>query len=325
MRNLSATMLFVDPPQHGYLRSAIQPFFGPQVLNELRAYAERITFDLAHTLVGIGPFDFLHHFASRIPLLIVGKLIGIPPRSVGILKQINNRIVAALGSESPSEERLRIAELAIRRRNRLLTSLLRRRKRVPENDLTTLLGTRAAQFDLSEEQCCATLGLIFAAAHETTSNLIANTLLLLLRNPAQMQEVRRRRELLPEAVEESLRLESPVQWNPRIAADDFVLENSSIRKGQTVLIGRGAANRDPSRFEAPAEFIISRRTNAHLSFGTGRHMCPGASLARMQARVALGCVLEVAENIQLNQSVIEWEPDVAARALKRLVVTWQAR
>ena len=160
--------------------------------------------------------------------------------------------------------------------------------------------------------------LLMVGGHQTTTNLIGNTMFLLLRNADQMQRLREDPTLLRNAIEESLRYEAPFQQGWRVSSKDIELGGRPIRRGQMVRFMIGAANRDPDRFEEPDRFEIGRPSIKHLTFGSGIHACLGAPLARLEAEIALNELLARFPEIRLVDSKPEWNPDRIARGLRLL-------
>ncbi|HRI50744.1 MAG TPA: cytochrome P450, partial [Pseudomonadota bacterium] len=174
---------------------------------------------------------------------------------------------------------------------------------------------------LSEEEVRATVGMLLFAGHETTTNLITNGVLLLLRHPEALAALRRDPALLAPMIEEMLRYESPVQLITRIPDEDVVLAGQPVSKGQRVLLVLASANRDPAQFPEPDQFIIGRRENRHLSFGLGIHFCVGAALARVEAQLAFGQLLERWPTLRLADETIAWRDSLAFRCPQRLHIT----
>jgi cytochrome P450 len=174
---------------------------------------------------------------------------------------------------------------------------------------------------LTEDEMWTTCVTLFGAGHETTKNLTGNALLCLLRNPAQMREVRERPELIDGAIEEALRYESPTQAPPaRVALEDVKIRGMTIRAGQAVTALLGAANRDPDHFENPDRFDIHRADNDHLAFSFGARYCLGAPLARAEAQIAVGTIVRRMPRLELATDNLQWQKADRFRGLKSLPV-----
>jgi cytochrome P450 len=175
---------------------------------------------------------------------------------------------------------------------------------------------------LSEAELLSTLVTLLTAGQETTTSLITNGLLALLRNPDQMQLLKSRPELMPSAVEEFLRYDCSVQRQLRLAAENFELDGHHIRRGEIVSPFLAAANRDPAKFAHPDRLDITRSDNRHLAFGYGIHFCLGAPLARLEAPIAFSAMLSRLPKLRLAGEALEYKPDVTVRALKALPVAF---
>jgi cytochrome P450 len=201
--------------------------------------------------------------------------------------------------------------------------LILQRRQSPRDDLLSLLIAAEDQGDrLSEGELLVTCILLFVAGHETTVNLIGNGLLALLNHPDQLAKLRADRTLLPSAVEELLRYDSPVQRTGRITNTDVKLDGRRIPKGSLVITALGAANRDPVHFPDPDRLDIRRRDNRHIAFGFGIHFCLGAPLARLEGQIAIGTLLRRMPELRLAPSTLEWRESSTLRGLKRLPVTF---
>jgi cytochrome P450 len=178
--------------------------------------------------------------------------------------------------------------------------------------------------DLTHEELLAQGVLLLMAGHETTRNLIGNGMLTLLRHPDQLDRLRQDRTLLRGAVEEVLRFEGPLQGTSRLALEEMEFLGEKILAGQSLLAVMGCANRDQRQFPYPDRFDIGRQNNPHLGFGAGAHACLGLHLARVEAQVAFGAILDRYDSIELREEDPPWNPALTLRGLKRLNVVLQA-
>jgi pimeloyl-[acyl-carrier protein] synthase len=203
------------------------------------------------------------------------------------------------------------------------SDLIPERRQTPRDDLLSLLIAAEEQGDrLSEGELLITCILLFVAGHETTVNLIGNGLLALLNHPDELAKLRADLTLLPGAVEELLRYDSPVQRTARITNTDVELDGRKIAKGSLVVTAIGAANRDPAHFPDPDRLDITRRDNRHIAFGFGIHFCLGAPLARLEGQIAIDTLLRRMPGLRLVTSAPEWRESSTLRGLKRLPVTF---
>jgi cytochrome P450 len=195
------------------------------------------------------------------------------------------------------------------------------RRRAPRDDLLSgLVASRDAGDSLTDAEIISTAVLLFAAGFETTTNLIGNGLLALLRNQDQLERLRRDPSLVTTAVEELLRFDSPVQVNVRTALEEATIDGEVLEPGQTVLVLQGAANRDPDRFEDPHRLDVGRHDNVPLSFGWGIHHCIGAALARMEGEVVFGALAEAFDDLALADPEPPWRNRLTLRGLASLRV-----
>jgi len=188
--------------------------------------------------------------------------------------------------------------------------------------LSLLIAAEEAGDKLSEGEMLATVVLLFVAGHETTVGLIGNGMLALLRHPDQLARLRAEPGLINSAVEEILRYDSPVQRSARLMSEDSTINGHTFEKGSLVILGLGAANRDPAQFSDPERFDITRSDSRPLSFGYGIHFCLGAALARMEAQVAIGSLLKRIPHFALATDRPEWAESSAVRSLKTLPIKW---
>jgi hypothetical protein len=191
-----------------------------------------------------------------------------------------------------------------------------------EGLVSSLLGAEIDGDRLSEEEIVASLIVTMVGGQETTTNLIGNGILSLLRNPDVMEELRNDLSLITTAVEELLRYESPSQHTARLATEDIELGGKKIQKRQAVIAVMGAANRDPERFPDPDRLDIRRKENRHVAFGFGAHFCFGAPLARIEGQIAFSTILRRLQNLQLKPGPITWRENLGLRGLTALPVSF---
>jgi len=193
----------------------------------------------------------------------------------------------------------------------------------PQNNLLSAFIQAEEQGDrLSEHELIANCVLLMLAGHETTTNLVGNGMLALLRNPDQKDALTREPGAIVVAVEELLRYDSPVQKMARIAKRDMEMAGKQIKQGQLVCFSFAAGNRDPAQFEAPEKLDIARRPNRHLAFGHGLHYCVGAALARLEGQIAVNTILAELPGLKLETEDLEWNRNLTLRGLKALPVTF---
>ncbi len=315
-------LIHSDPPDHTRLRKLIHMAFTPRVIREMRESVQSIVDQYLDKVQAEGGMDALWDLAFPLPATVIAIMLGVPLQYVDKLKEWTTESLLFQATGRASESDLKRSQQALLDMKDFLRGLVRERRVQPADDLITALVTAEDAGDrLTEDELLSTCVTLMVAGHETTTNLIANGLLLMLREPDKMQALRQNRALIPDAVEEFLRLESPIQRNRRVVAADFDYKGHTLRKGEAVLQMLGAANRDPKQFARPDEIDLTRSPNGHISFGLGIHFCLGAPLARLEAPIAFNTLFDRFPNLQLATDRVEWQPGVM-RALKSLPVTF---
>jgi cytochrome P450 len=292
----TTSLVFNDPPVHTRVRKLLGPTFSPRALRALQTRIEALVDRLLDAAAERGTIDIIDDFAAAIPLQLIGDLLGIPDDERGPLR---NWSLAILGALEPvlSKEQFELGNGAVAEFKAYLKDLIARRQRDSVSDereiLSTLVGASelaaetAGEDRLSEPELLHNCIFLLNAGHETTTNLIGNSIHLLLENPHAWRDLAAHPELVGSAVEEFLRMESSNQLGNRRATRDTEIGGKKLREGTYVHLCIGAANRDPAQFPDPDRLDIRRHPNRHLAFGSGIHACAGNSLARMEGQVAL--------------------------------------
>ena len=314
------TMLMMDPPDHTRLRHLVNRAFTPRRVEErLRPRIEALVDELLAAAAERGELDVMRDFAEPLPAIVIAELLGVPAADHRQFKQWSSELLAE-GPERAFEPgaQERTAALFMRLRD-YMRGIVAERRRAPGEDLISgLIEAQAERDALSEGELVSTGLLLLIAGHETTTNLIGNGLLALLRHSDQLERLRREPELLENAIEELLRYDSPVQATVRIATEDVTLGGAVIPKDAIALVLLGAANRDPAEFPEPDRLDLARENVRHLSFGLGTHFCLGAGLARLEARTAFRGLLERFPRMRLAGDAPEYRPNPFLRGLRRL-------
>jgi cytochrome P450 len=282
LRQLFTSMLVLNPPDHTRLRRVVSGAFTARRVQALRPAIEAMVDDLLDPMAG--PIDFITAFAFPLPINVIGELLGIPAADRAQFQPLVRDWAQVLERITP--EVLSRADPAATTIRDYLWELVARRRRDPGTDLISAL-VAAQDEQLTEDEVLTTAALLFAAGFETTTNLLANSLVALLEHPAWLGQLGDRPELAQPAVEELLRFDSPVQLVSRVVTEPVELGGTTVAAGERVVAYLGAGNRDPERFADPDELRLDRADNAPLSFGGGIHYCLGAPLARLEAQVAL--------------------------------------
>jgi hypothetical protein len=315
--------LLLDPPDHTRLRGLVSKAFTPRMVATLRPRIERLVAGLLDALQPTGGMDVIRDVAYPLPAIVIMEMLGIPPADRDRFKTWSDDQMAFLGGRFPGDplEPARRAGASTLAMNAYLRDLIAARRRAPQADLVSTMVAVEEQGDrLSEQELTATTALLLVAGHETTTHVIGNGLLALLRNVPQLQRLQREPALLPLAVEELLRYDGPVQFVNRVAAADIAIGGVTIPAGDTILLVLAAANRDPAQFPEPDRLEITRQPNDHLAFGFDRHFCLGAHLARVETQIALSALLTRFPDLTLAAETLEWQPNPLIRGLRSLPV-----
>lgn len=318
-RHFSGGMGNVDPPEHSRLRRLVSKAFTPSATASWGERVRRHVHELlAQTRIGDN-FELIGQFAFPLTAMTISVLLGLPVADINRLKTWSDEFTSFMGTGTVEPAAVETSLRAyVAARIWLLEIIEEHRATRPDDLITSLLSAGDDRDALSDEEVIAMCFLLMVGGHQTTTNLIGNTILLLLRSAEQMHRLREEPTLLTNAIEESLRYEAPFQQGWRVSSEDIELGGRPIRRGQMMRFMIGAANRDPDRFEEPDRFEIGRAGIKHLTFGSGIHACLGAPLARLEAEIALRELLVRFPEMSLADSRPDWNPDRIARGLRSL-------
>jgi cytochrome P450 len=325
---LAQQMLYADPPLHTRLRALSTREFAPRRVERLREHVRRVVAELFEPLVERRSMEVIADFARPLPAIVSCEMLGVPTADWPQLSRWTRTFAEFLGNFQL--DRARAAEM--RTTVDEMTTYLRRALHDSDDGVLSLLAAPGGgndSFDaLNEDETVANVLITLVGALETTTNLIGNGFLLLLRHPDVWDRLQQSPELIPSAVEEFLRYESPIQHTARLAPGDVELGGKTIHTRQAVIAMIGAANRDPSHFDDPDRFDIERADNRHLAFGWGHHFCFGAGIARIQAQTAFAAFLDrmVAPRLTVDAGDgVTWRTRAGAfRGLEALPVEFDA-
>jgi cytochrome P450 len=311
------SMLRMDPPTHTRLRGLVAKAFTPRAVERMRPRIEAILKELLESRPAHGPMELVTELAAPLPVQVIAEMIGVPPEDHVRFRDWSNELVRSLG-ESTLEDH-RAAARAGDQLDRYFEAIIDARRRAPKDDLiSALVAAEEAGDRLKRNEMLSTLTLLLIAGNETTTNLISNAMLALSRNPDQLALLRREPERIPDAIEELLRYDSPVQMTSRIASRDLTLQGRTIPKGSQLVLLLGSANRDPEVFTEPDRLDVTRRDVRHLSFSHGIHFCLGAQLARLEAGLALEGLITRFPTFKLLPQDIPWRTNTILRGPKQL-------
>lgn len=323
------TLLTNDPPSHGRYRALVNHAFTPRRVAVMEEYMRELAEALVGAFAARGRAELVGELAVPLPLTIIADQLGVPRADMGDFKRWSDDSVAALGGMISFERQLECARSIVEFQRYFEKRIEEVRTRPRDDMLSDLVQARldGGGDGLGVAELLSILQQILVAGNETTTNLISSAMLLLLRNPEQMRAVVEDPSLIPNMIEEALRLESPVQVMFRMATEDVELAGVRIPGGARVAVHYAAANRDERQFPEPERFDV-RRENArsHLAFGFGQHYCIGAGLARKEGIVAFETLFARLRDFRLAAGAdLSHQPSFILRGLRELAVEFEAR
>lgn len=315
-------MLFMDPPEHRRVRRLASAAFTPRRVAVLRDHIRQITEELVERLAEERCFEMMEGLANPLPAIVTAEMLGVPIADHQLLKAWSQDFAEMLGNfqHNPGRAKrvLKTVEEMVAYFEAAVTSEASR----PTEGLINALTTAEVDGDrFTVEEIVANVIVTMVGGQETTTNLIGNGLLTLLRHPDQLERLRADPALVESAVEELLRYESPSQHTARIAPAGSALGDKEIPEGDAVIAVMGAGNRDPERFSDPDRLDLGREDNRHLAFGWAGHFCFGAPLARIEGQMAFETLLSRFSELSLApEQEIRWRPNLGLRGLTELHV-----
>jgi cytochrome P450 len=308
-------MLVVNPPDHTRLRRALQPAFTPRAMDALAPAVRAITDRLLTEFTRPGTHDLMAEVAFPLPIAVIAELLGVPAEDRNAFARWSHIMVdgAARRDELPAAQAGLVAY--IRR-------LVAAKRECPAADLISMLAADGDEQRLADNELFSTVYLLLLAGHDTTAALIGNGAYRMLEDRGRWEMLRSRPQLLPAAIEEMLRYDSPVQLSThRVAIEDVTYGDQRIPAGATVLISLLSANRDGRRFPDADRFDMTRHGVSHLAFGHGIHHCLGAPLARLEARIVFEALLARCPDLALaGHFTPRWRPSILMHGLAELPV-----
>jgi cytochrome P450 len=285
-------MLFSDPPEHTRLRKLVSRAFAPRSIAMLESYTRRVVNEALDRLKGKDQIDIIADFGFPVPSQVIGHMLGVAPDRVHDFEEWSHDIMRVPSLLGDPDENLAITYRGMRDLEAYFRELIAQRRAEPTEDLLGLMVQANEDGTvLAEHELVAHCALLLIAGHETTTNLIANATLALMRNPGELARLRAQPDLAGSAVEEFLRYDGTVAGIARQATDDVQLSGGVVPAGAVVMAVVPAANRDPAMFNDPDRLDVGRGDMRHLGFGGGLHTCIGAALARMETRIAMTALL----------------------------------
>ena len=315
-------MLFLDPPDHTRVRRLASAAFTPRRVAVLREHIRQITEGLVDELAARDRFEVMEGLAAPLPAIVTAEMLGVPTADHELLKSWSQDFAEMLGNFQHNPGRAKRVLQTVEDMVAYFQAAVISEASKPTEGLINALTTAEIDGDrFSVEEVVANVIVTMVGGQETTTNLIGNGLLALLRHPDQLERLRSDPALLESAVEELLRYESPSQHTARLAPAGAVLGGNEIPEGDAVIAVMGAGNRDPERFPDPDRLELGRRDNRHLAFGWAGHFCFGAPLARIEGQLAFEALLSRFSELSLAPDQhIQWRPNLGLRGLTELHV-----
>jgi cytochrome P450 len=310
-------MLFLDPPSHTRIRSLASAAFTPNRVEALRSHIREIVRNLLEPLASTGRMDLIADIAEPLPCIVTAEMLGVPVEDHRQLKRWSQEFAEILGNFQHNPERIQHMVQCTEEMTSYFRTAMRSEKLRPEGLVCSLRDAEVSGDRLTEDEVIANCIITMVGGQETTTNLIGNGVTALLRNPGELERLRANPDLVPSAIEELLRYESPTQYTARLVPADTEMGGKALQRRQAVFAILGAGNRDPERFADPDRLDITRENNRHLAFGWGGHFCFGAPLARIEGQIAFEELLRF-QNWSLEPGPLVWRTNLALRGLTGL-------
>ncbi|UOQ48959.1 cytochrome P450 [Gracilibacillus caseinilyticus] len=316
MPPIGQSMLFVDPPDHRRLRQLVQRGFTPKHIARLRGRIEEIAREESSKMGNKQQVDFIQAYAFPIPIRVICELLGVPTEDQRDFQRWSNVMVDVNENDKYEQSNAEFMNY--------LGRLFELKRQSPQEDLLSeLIHVEEEEGKLTTNELFGVVMLLIVAGHETTVNLISNGLLALLTHPEQLALLKEDHSLIPQAIEELLRFNGPVEFSTdRWARESFQFMGQQVNKGDHVIVSLASADHDQNMVDAPDMLDITREKSPHLAFGKGIHYCLGAPLARLEADIAFRVLLEEYPNISIDADLsdLEWRQSYIIRGLKELPV-----
>lgn len=313
-------MLDLEPPDHTRIRRLVSKAFTPRTVEQLKPYVAQLAGELVDRLAAAGGGDLLTDVAEPLPVAVIAEMLGIPESDRAPLRPWSADI-CGMYELSPSEDTAAKAVRASNEFSSYLRELIAARRKEPGDDLISGLIAAHDEGDrLTEQEMISTAVLLLNAGHEATVNATVNGWWALFRNPDQLAALRADHSLIPSAVEELMRYDTPLQLFERWVLDEIEIDGTTVPRGAEIAMLFGSANHDPDVFTDPDRLDLTRADNPHISFSAGIHYCIGAPLARIELAASMGALLEKAPTLRLAAEP-ERKPNFVIRGLEGLSVT----
>ena len=313
------SMLKLDPPDHSRIRKLVQYGFTNRYITSLEPEIKKIVEDCLDKVHNQDSFDLIEDLAKPLPAIVIAKMMGLPNEDLAQFQAWSEDLLVGVGGIGTSKEDIKKSGDAYEALIRYFEEIILSRKNSPGDDfIGKLIQAEESGDKLNVKEMYGTCLLLLIAGHETTTRLIGNGMFTLFNHQDQMSLLKNNHELIPNAIEEMLRYEPPVHATVRFAENEMVYDGKTYKRGTPFAVSIAGANRDPEANKNPDEFDISREDIKHISFGYGPHMCIGASLARIESRIAFECLFERFENLELMDKNPLWGRNLIFRGFDNL-------
>ncbi|RYX92925.1 MAG: cytochrome P450 [Comamonadaceae bacterium] len=319
MRYLSLWLVFKAPPEHTRLRKLLNSVF---TLGMIQSLEPQIRGTVQHIFDQVDEdrqVDFMTDIAVLLPAYVILDMLGVPRTDFAMIKVWSDDLRLFIGTSRGEEDKYRKAREGADNMSAYFREVILQRRQQPGDDvISKMIAVHDDHGALTEDELVATCMLILFGGHETTTNLLGSAVVALLDNPGELQRLQQKPELIDLAVEEFLRYDGPSNSIARVVATDHELHGKPLKAGDRVFAMINAANRDPRRFERPHELDLGRTPNRHLTFGQGLHFCLGAPLARLEARICIGELVQRYPRMHHGEGEVEWMDALVMRGPTRL-------
>ena len=316
---LTMFMQGMDPPLHTRQRQLIHKTFTPRLIERMRERTQAIVDEQLDKVQKKGEFDLIADLAYPLPSTIIFELLGIPLDLREQVKKSSETITAFVSLVRPEPGQVQQMVASLQDVATALRPIIAERRANPQGDLFSQMVQAEENGErLSDQEIIILVTMLLFAGHETTTNLLGNGVLALLRHPDQFNLLKSDLSLFTATIEEMMRYYPHVQMVTRFLAEDVEFKGKQLHKNDCIMLGFAASGRDPEHFANPDSFDITRKPERNLSFGYGIHFCIGAPLARLESQIALTELVKRMPNLRLVNEVADWRPSIAMRGLKSL-------
>ena len=313
------SMLKLDPPDHSRIRKLVQYGFTNRYITSLEPQIKKIVEDCLDKVHNQDSFDLIEDLAKPLPAIVIAKMMGLPNEDLDQFQAWSEDLLVGVGGIGTSKEDIKRSGDAYEALINYFEEIILSRKNSPGDDFIGKLIQAEEEGDkLNIKEMYGTCLLLLIAGHETTTRLIGNGMFTLFNHLDQMNYLKNNFDLIPNAIEEMLRFEPPVHATVRFSENDMTYDEKNYKRGTAFAVSIAGANRDPEANKNPNEFDIAREDIKHISFGYGPHMCIGASLARIESRIAFECLFERFENLELVDKNPVWGRNLIFRGFDHL-------